>query len=467
MNRLFSTLSARLAFWYALVFVFFSGIALLIFYLSIDNILREDLDEDLEEDVSEMQSYLEEGGFDNIKKEILREIASDDPNEIFIRIVDLKGNIVFTTDTSSWMYMADNLSDVTDMLEDDGVAFKSLMIDDDMKARMISANISEEFFIQIAATTEDIDEFVSFILRLFIITYFIVTVMAVLVGWYIAKRALSGVEAVSNAAVDVINGSMNRRVDIKPQGEEVEKLVSKFNMMLDRIRELVIGMREMTDNIAHDLRSQLGRIRANAEMSLSESATLDDQKKSAADIIEECDRLLHLINTTLEVSEAEFGLSQLAMHRVNISEIITDAYELFEPIAEQKGVALDLNAEPNCYLNGHTQYLQRMLANFIDNALKYTLPEGRVGLDLVSDNKEVKITIRDTGIGVSRNNQSRIFDRFFRCEESRTTNGTGLGLSFARAVVLAHGGSISLSSELNEGSVFTVRIPANFDLNYV
>lgn len=459
MNSPFKTLSARLAFWYSAFFVVFSGSALLIFYLSINKILHDDLDEDLTEDVMEMQLYLEEGGIDQLKNEIQREITTDDAEDIFIRLLDSNNNIIFSSDTRNWHSLPDRLNNLSEIHNGDDAIYDTYHHQDDTPARIITAKLDENIFIQIGESDENIDEFISLILNIFIITYVFVTILASLTGWFIARRALSGVEAVSNAAIDVSNGSIDRRVNIDPQGEEVKKLVTTFNLMLDRIRGLVTGMREMSDNIAHDIRGQLGRIRASAEMSLTGKMNLEEHKASSAEIIEECDRLIHLINTLLEVSEAEFGLSTLPDQHANLSEIINDAYELFEPIAEEKNIDLYSSIEPDCYFDGHIQHLQRMLANLLDNALKYTPEKGRIGIELTSDSTEVKIVIRDTGIGIKPEYHNRIFDRFFRCDASRTGNGNGLGLSFSRAVVTAHGGDINLVSEPGKGSVFSITLP--------
>lgn len=458
MSEFFNTLSARLAVLYSIVFVFFSGLALLIFYLAISSILQEDIDDDLAEDVMEFRGIAAEGGTKKLEQEILREMSSNDPNQIFIRLIDNNNRLLYSTDTSTSQHLDIDSAALRNIHTSTDVAYNSIA-HGDHKARIISAQLDGNTVIQIGNSTEDADEFMSLILNIFIATYLIVTIIASLAGWYIAKRSLAGVEAVSNAAIDVANGSLDRRVDIIPQSEEVHRLVETFNMMLDRIRELIIGMREMADNIAHDLRSPLARIRANAEGALASDTTLDEHRAAATDTIEECDRLLQLINTALDVSEAEVGISDIRREQVNLSDLVNDAYELFEPIAEDKHIKFYMSVQPGCHLTGHTQYLQRMLSNFLDNALKYTPPKGRVGLELISDNVTASITIHDTGIGIENDIQEKIFDRFYRCDESRAAGGNGLGLSFARAVVLAHGGHIILVSTPGHGSSFTIKIP--------
>jgi signal transduction histidine kinase len=275
-----------------------------------------------------------------------------------------------------------------------------------------------------------------------------------------ARRALQGVEEVSRAAEDIANGAFNRRVSVRDRSEEIERLVATFNVMVDRIAAVISQMRTMTDNIAHDLRSPLGRIRAIAERALSASRSVDEHRTASADTLEECDRLLQMINTTLDVAEAEVGAAQLLKEEIDLASIIQDACELFEPIAEDKEIEISAKLEANCQVRGNIQYVQRMLANLLDNALKYTPPKGSVSVELARDDQVAAISVSDTGVGIAPDEQARIFERFYRGDQSRSQQGFGLGLSFARAVAHALGGDISVTSTPNKGSRFTVTLPA-------
>ncbi len=230
--------------------------------------------------------------------------------------------------------------------------------------------------------------------------------------------------------------------------------------MADRIRNLITEMREMIDNIAHDLRSPIARIRAISESALSTQGSINDYKTVAADTLEECDRLIKLINNTLDVAEAEAGIANSMKETIDLSKLTADACELFEPVAEQKNIDLTYKLAEDCHLTGHRQNLQRMLANLLDNALKYTSSAGKVGIVLESRPKAIQIAIADTGPGISKADQQRVFERFYRCDDSRgRSDGCGLGLCFARAVARTHGGEIFLSSKPGDGSTFTITLP--------
>jgi len=253
---------------------------------------------------------------------------------------------------------------------------------------------------------------------------------------------------------------MRSGVRVKATGDEIDQLATTFNQMLDRIQVLVTEIKEMNDNIAHDLRSPIARIRGLAEVTLTTGKSRDDFEAMVASTIEECDRLLDMINTMLTISKTEAGVEKVSDDLIDITAIVHSACELFEPLAEEKNVALSCRALEKMMLSGDARMLQRMLANVLDNALKYTPSGGKVEVSLAgNENNTIIITVRDTGIGISEADLPHVFERFYRCDRSRSQPGTGLGLSLARAIARAHGGDITATSTLDQGSKFTIRLP--------
>jgi signal transduction histidine kinase len=230
--------------------------------------------------------------------------------------------------------------------------------------------------------------------------------------------------------------------------------------MLDRIQTLVTGIREMSDNIAHDLKSPITRIRGISEVSLTTGASEKEYENMAASTVEECDRLLDMINTMLIISKTEAGVNKLDTKKLDIGAVVRDACELFRSLAEDKDLRLVCDVAGNFSISGDNRMIQRMIANLLDNAIKYTPAGGSVEVTVNTGNHDaITIVVKDTGIGIYEKEIPHIFERFYRCDPSRSEAGIGLGLSFARAIARAHGGDISVFSKPEQGSTFTVTFP--------
>jgi signal transduction histidine kinase len=286
-----------------------------------------------------------------------------------------------------------------------------------------------------------------------------VVVFSALVGWFMSQRALSGIRELTSTAVAVANGALKERVPVKGHQDEIDQLAVAFNSMLERIEALIVGMKGTNDNIAHDLRSPIARMRGMAEAKLIDKASNKDSQALAGYIVEECDRLLGMINTMLDISEAEAGVMKLNIEQIDIVPIVRDAVELFRPLAESRDIALEMQTPDLFYLDCDKRKLQRIIGNLLDNAFKFSHSSGSIAVSVRIDHKYVVIEVRDRGIGIPEEDLPHIFDRFFRGEKSRTEPGNGLGLSLAKAFVVSLGGSITVTSAPGEGSIFTVLLP--------
>jgi len=462
MIRLPNTLAVRLTLWYASAFVFFLLVAFVIMYFFMNTVLNSRIDEDLEEDVEEFQLTFETNGLEGTNQEIDREVMAGDNVDKFLRLLDPTGKEIYSSSKTHWENLYTDIDVLSELNEPVLVDFK--LESQEHTTRAIYGNIGPGVILHLGESLEEKEEIMEILLTVFAVMSLFVIPLAYGVGRFVAKRAVRGIEAVSQAAIDIEHGRFDHRVSVQGSGDEIETLANTFNTMAERIRSLIAEMREMIDNIAHDLRSPLGRIRAISESALSgtqnDRSDAKEFKKAASDTLEECDRLIQLINTTLDVAEAEAGVANNVTEDVNISELTEEACELFEPLAEEKEITVSPRLTPGCWLRGNKQNLQRMLVNLLDNAMKYTPTKGQVNIKLDRNDDEIQIEIADTGMGVPLPDQHRVFQRFFRCDQSRSQEGCGLGLSFARAVARTHGGDIDLASTPSEGSTFTIILPA-------
>jgi signal transduction histidine kinase len=216
-------------------------------------------------------------------------------------------------------------------------------------------------------------------------------------------------------------------------------------------------MKEINDNIAHDLRSPLARIRGIAEMTLTDEKSINDYRDMAVSTIEECDVLIDMINTMLDITEAEAGVNGAKDEEFDLVTLIYDACELYRPMVDEKKMDLKVNLPNTLTFRGDKKKMQRIVTNILENSIKYSPEQGTVNVLAASDNGKVEIVFEDTGIGISETDLPQIFERFYRCDRSRSQGGVGLGLSLARAYTESMNGFISVKSSENKGSTFTLK----------
>jgi heavy metal sensor kinase len=388
------------------------------------------------------------------------EAESNGVEVMFLRVVNAVGEETVSSNMEPWKGININEVALRRQAAGGGHVFETVTVPDHPNSvRVVYGAIGPGMIMQIGRSLKDDEKLLEIVRETFIMTLVMLMLPATLIGWFMARRALRGVEEVTSTVMEIANGRLDLRVPVKARGDEIERLATAFNAMLDRIRALIAGMREITDNIAHDLRSPITRIRGTAEMTLASTSMGDDQSSLATSTIEECDHLLEMINTMLDITETEAGAAELRSENVNLSELSQDACELFAPMAEDKGITVVAETDPDVEVTGDRQRLQRMMANLLDNAIKYTPVGGRISVSVRGSAETVILAVSDTGIGIAEQDFPRIFERFYRGDRSRSRAGSGLGLSLARAIVLAHSGSIAVSSSPGKGSTFAVTLP--------
>jgi heavy metal sensor kinase len=457
-RRLPGTLAVRLTVWYAGIFTVSTLVAFLALYFVISTVLKERRDQDLVDDVQEYSAMLDTEGIDKVKAEIAWEAFSDGADHIFLRLLSMDGEELLTTDMTVWRGVGSGSHALEKLKEGAQHVLETLDLpEQEFQVRTVYGIIGPDLILQIGESLEEDTEFLEIHRKIFVPLMAVMVIIAAFVGWLMARRALRGVEEVTETAIEISEGALDKRVPHKVRGEEIERLANTFNYMLDRINVLIKEMREMSDNIAHDLRSPLSRIRGAAEMALTTSAS-DEHRAFAANVIEDCDRLIGIINTMLDIAEAESGAAEIILEEVDIARVTRRACELFQAIAEENSIQIATELPDSCVVYGEPRKLQRMVANLLDNALKYTPPEGTVTVSVSADNGQVAISISDTGVGISEDDLPHIFKRFYRCDISRAQGGTGLGLSLVQAIVHSHGGSVNATSHPGKGSTFTVTL---------
>ena len=457
-HNLKSSLLFRLTILYALAFTFLLSIGFLIFYYRIYTVTMERLDLELLKDIKEYSFFMTDKDLIRARSSIAEKAESEDPDEVFYRLFNMSGDVLAATNMSSWGTV-DTVGTLSKLqYQSENYVIQTATIPGrDFKARVITAIVGPDTVLQIGETLEEAGEYLNIFRKLFSLLIVLLIISSAIIGWFLAKQALIDMAEVTETAEEISKGSYDRRVKIKKRFKEIERLGATFNSMLDRIQSLLKSMKEINDNIAHDLRSPLTRIRGIAEMNLFKEKSIDNYKDMAAIIIEECDTLIEMINTRLDITEAEAGVNNGKKQEFELVELICEACELFRPMAEEKKINLKTNFPQALIFLGNRKKMQRIVANLLENALKYTPEEGPVEISAAAQNGEIRIDFKDTGIGISENDLPHIFERFYRCDRSRSQGGVGLGLSLVKAYTESMNGAIHVKSAINQGSLFALR----------
>ncbi len=425
----------RIALWYATLFVVGStAIVLLTYYLTSQSLLQRDR-QILQGKLGDYTAAYLRGGI-NVLANTVRIEQRAAPERLFVRVVDRGVEAVVLSDSDDW---------------------------DPARLETASVRLSDGTLVQVAKSTEAREALLArFRAALGLVTLSIV-VIALTGGWLVTQSALFPIRRLTQAVRRIIRtGRTDARVPVAGTGDALDELVALFNAMLDKIEGLVAAMRHSLDSVSHDLRTPLTRLRGTAEMALAGAPDVDRYREALADCVEESDRVLVMLDTLMDISEAESGAMQLQREPMALADVVARAVDLYRDVADAKGVTLVAGAgpdDPRIVVMGDRTRLEQVAANLIDNALKYTPAGGRVDVEIGRDGPSALLRVRDTGSGIPADEIPRIFDRLFRGDKSRAERGLGLGLSLVKAVVGAHGGTVNVESEPGRGSVFTVRLP--------
>ena len=455
------SLAFRLTLWYAGIFSLSACIAFVFFYILMTSMFRDQTDRDLYRQAGIFSTIMATDGVEAVKRFAALESQASGEKKIFYRLFYPTGISFSSSNMSYWQDIGVTRANIEQAMQGTSQIYETLTIPNrSEQVRILYSNIGFGVILQLGQSLENVARFVEAFRKIIIATLVMLVLLSTGFGWFLARRAVSGVQVVTRTARSISAGTLEERVPVHTRGDEIDQLATTFNAMLDRIQDLVEGIREISDNVAHDLKSPITRIRGAAEIALTTGNSIEEFEQMAGSTIEDCDRLLDMINTMLMISQTEAGVSEISRADVDMARIVNDACDLFQPIATDKGVGLYCDKNESRILKGDVSLLQRMVANLVDNAIKYTPEDGRVEASIhTNEEQEMNLEVVDTGVGISEQDLPHIFERFYRCDPSRSTTGAGLGLSLAQAIALAHQGKIDVESELGQGSRFRVVLP--------
>jgi heavy metal sensor kinase len=461
-HRFFHTIAFRLALWFTGIFTICAGVAFVLFYFLAAQTFQDQIDQDLLDNAAKFSTIIQRSGLRGARELAVVEAQAAGEKMIFFRLVYPTGEVFASSHMSYWRDVHVSKQALKNLITHQNNVFETIMIPStEQKARILYSYVAGNAILQTGIALDAHSKFLSAFKKVFAGAMGFIIIFSAVSGWLLIGKALSGVKSITRTAGNITGSNLEARVTGSGNKDELDHLALTFNSMLDRIEELVKSIREMSDNIAHDLKSPLTRIRGFAELALVQEENLEDYRAMAANTIEESDRLLDMINTMLVISKADAGDTDFIFKQTDLSDMVKEACDLFGPLAEDKHIAFSRHIEDEIVLPGDIRMLQRAFSNLLDNAIKYTPENGKICVQAAVENHEAVITIEDTGTGIAPEYLEKIFERFYRAESSRTSSGTGLGLSLARTIVRRHNGDIRVSSRPGRGSVFSMTLPIN------
>lgn len=457
-QRLGHAVGLRLAVWYAAVFLLTSAaVGLLSYRLLVTSLERRDHDLLLVK-LEEYAVHYEEGGLDSVAQAVSAERVSGSTDAVMVRLVGGGQEVRYFSLPPAWRtYDLGRLRVSSPVAGDDWRSVKSNV--DTTTLEVVSRPLWDGTIVQVGRTTLEREQFLAQVRDLLGVVMTCVLVAGLAGGVALTRSALQPLRALRDTVRGITaTGRLDARVAAEGDGDLVDELGVVFNAMFARIEALVGGMREALDNVAHDLRTPIARLRARAESALAADGDPARTREALASCVEEADRVMALLTTLMDISEAEAGTMKLTLSAVPVDEIFRDTIDLYEDTADERGITLTATPAPDLAVRADRQRVRQVFANLVDNALKFTPRGGAVTLEAEARaNDAIDVLVRDTGPGIPAQDLPRIWDRLYRGDVTHE-HSLGLGLSLVRAIVAAHGGTAEVQSEVGRGSTFRITL---------
>lgn len=438
-HRLLRSFSFRLAFTYMALFGASVLVLLGFIYWSTAAYMSQQTDATIDAEITGLAERYDMDGLDGLI-DVINERLSRKPTGSSIYLLTTALNTPIAGNLNRWpAVQADKDSWLNFRLENAGRGKDEIHL-----ARARSFTLSGGFHLLVGRDIYELEETQQRIIRALILGFVITLILGGVGGVVLSRRVMKRLESINTISREIIEGDLSRRIPLRHSGDEFDSLASNLNAMLDRIEELMDDVRRVSDSIAHDLRTPLARLRNRLELLCIDAERHNGDADLAKQAMADADGLLETFNALLRIARIETRQRREAFEKLDMGTLLHDVVELYEPLAEEKGQSLKLQIDDIVHLRGDRDLLFQAMANLLDNAIKYTPSQGRIRVTLEARDGHGRITLADSGPGIPETERQQVFQRFYRLEKSRTSPGSGLGLSLVEAVAKIHGMTMKL-----------------------
>ena len=427
LNNIFRTATFRLASLYVLLFATSVAVLGVVAYLIISTALERGLDARIAREMASLQAAYRSGGLAGLQAQVNAHLRNHPGGTLSYLVVDDKGH-----------RLAGDLSHVPAQIGWSNVEIKES--DDDIgDLRVFTSSIGADGRVAVAADREDVEEVEGYILDGFVSAFGAVIVLGIAGGIALSLAFLKRIESIRATAEAIGAGDFSRRVPVRGTGDDLDRLSETFNRMLDRTAELMDSLQQVSAAIAHDLKAPLTRLRRRLELACSDTRSLQANDALIEPAKESIDGILATFDALLRIAQIEARTRRSGFREFNLSDVFMTVIDAFAPSAEEAGKCLTSRVAPNVSIAGDRELLTQMLANLVENAIRHTPAGTVIAVSLSRERNGIVAAVADNGPGVAQSERGRIFQRLHRLEQSRSTPGSGLGLSLVKAVADLHG----------------------------